>query len=609
MSAQRIVFLLSLGLLALSLAACVAPTPAPPAPAPPSVEPAKPPAAPTAAAATLEVPAAPTAAPIAADDAWSRIQKSGVIRVGSPLDNPPFNLRNDEFQPDGFDVALMNELATRLGLKAQFDDYGFDGLLGALQLDQIDAAIAAMAITPARQEVADFTSAYYVGEDIVLAAVDSPITQIADAADVAMRRVGVQRGTVYETWLLNNLVATKLMPRENVKAYASPADAVAALGKGQVDLVVMDREPGLSVASEGKAKEVGKSLYQQDYAIAVPKGSSLAPQLNRALAKLLVDGTVARLAEQYLRIPADQFTPAPPPPTEAPAPTAAPTPQPTPTRAPYDDMAYVDDLSYDDTNGAPVVQPGQAIKKGWRIRNSGTTTWSRITSWRMPRGALIRGADGREAGADGEAGRARGDHRHLCRSHRASNARDVPGVVADEERGRPGLRQADLGEGAGAGAAAAAHSHPVDRHLVLGRQEPVGRGRVHLPPLARDQCQGRLPVPARPGVPRRGRRGGREGVSAVGYGDLPAERGETGRQDRVGVPDVPGGGAGEHGQHRELRRRSAEHPPRRRGEPVVAPAGQPGPGGAAAERRAAGRLGAGGQLLRPAAGQQPAGRV
>ncbi len=108
----------------------------------------------------------------------------------------------------------------------------------------------------------------------------------------------------------------------------------------------------------------------------MPKGSSLAPQLNRALAKLLVDGTVARLAEQYLRVPADQFTPAPPPPTEEPQPTAAPTPQPTPTRAPYDDMAYVDDLSYDDTNGAPVVQPGQAFKKGWRIRNSGTTTWS-----------------------------------------------------------------------------------------------------------------------------------------------------------------------------------------------------------------------------------------
>jgi ABC-type amino acid transport substrate-binding protein len=299
-----------------------------------------------------------------------------VIRVGSPLDNPPFNLRNDEFQPDGFDVAVMNELARRLGLKAQFEDYGFDGLLGALQLDQIDAAIAAMAITPQRQLVADFTSPYYQGEDIVLAAVDSPIVKITSSAEVAPLRVGVQRGTVYEMWLLNNLVATEIMPVANVKAYPSPEDAVTALGKGQVDLVVMDREAGLSVAAQGKAKEVGQSLYKQDFAIAVPKGSALAPQLNQALAKLLVDGTVARLAEQYLNIPTNQLTPAPPPPTAAPEPTVAPTPQPAPTRAPYDDMAFVDDLSYDDTNGAPVVQPGQAFKKGWRLKNSGTTTWS-----------------------------------------------------------------------------------------------------------------------------------------------------------------------------------------------------------------------------------------
>ena len=39
-------------------------------------------------------------------------------------------------------------------------------------------------------------------------------------------------------------------------------------------------------------------------------------------------------------------------------------------------MAWKEDLSYDDTNGVPVVRPGQAIEKGWRIENSGTTTWS-----------------------------------------------------------------------------------------------------------------------------------------------------------------------------------------------------------------------------------------
>ena len=247
----------------------------------------------------------------------------------------------------------MNEIAKQLELTVEYNDFAFDGLLNALQLDRIDAVIAAMAITDDRKQVADFTSSYYQGEDIVLAAANSPITAIAGPADLAQHRIGVQRGTVYESWLLKNLVDTKKMPAANVRSYSQPADAVAALGKGQVDLVIMDREPGLAVAAEGKAKEVGKSLYTQDYAVAVRKGSALVPYLNQALAKLLQDGTVTRLAEEHLQVAADKFTPVPPPPTAAPEPTSAPTPAPTPTASPIDDMAWDKDLSYDDAGGRP----------------------------------------------------------------------------------------------------------------------------------------------------------------------------------------------------------------------------------------------------------------
>ena len=188
--------------------------------------------------------------------------------------------------------------------------------------------------------------------------------------------MGVQRGTVYETWLLNNLVATEIMPVANVKAYPSPEDAVTALGKGQVDLVVMDREAGLSVAAQGKAKEVGQSLYKQDFAdrgaerlspgAAVEPGAGQAPRRRHRRA-------AGRTVSEYPDEPAHARA--------APAHCGAGAngrahPATGPHAAPYDDMAFVDDLSYDDTNGAPVVQPGQAFKKGWRLKNSGTTTWS-----------------------------------------------------------------------------------------------------------------------------------------------------------------------------------------------------------------------------------------
>ena len=103
----------------------------------------------------------------------------GVIEVASPLDNQPFNMYNSHRKPDGFDVALMQDLAHRLGLQAQFVNIPFEGLLGALQLGQVDAAVAAMAVTHDRLESVDFSQTYYVGEDGILAVADSDIMAVS----------------------------------------------------------------------------------------------------------------------------------------------------------------------------------------------------------------------------------------------------------------------------------------------------------------------------------------------------------------------------------------------------------------------------------------------
>ena len=150
----------------------------------------------------------------------------------------------------------------------------------------------------------DFTQTYYVGEDGILAAPDSDISAVGTKADVANRRVGVVRGTVYESWLRQNLIKTGQMPERNLHVYLRPDDAVRELGEGTIDLVVLDREPALTYAAQGLAKLVGQSQYTQNFAIPVRKGSTLLPHLNQALAAALADGTVAGLIEQYLNIDA-----------------------------------------------------------------------------------------------------------------------------------------------------------------------------------------------------------------------------------------------------------------------------------------------------------------
>jgi hypothetical protein len=107
---------------------------------------------------------APTSPPVTGDP-WQRIQAAGTIVVGTSADYPPFEYLTDQFQIDGFDIALMDEITRRLGIRVEYRNLAFDGLGAALQVAQIDAAIAAISITPGREAELDFSSIYFAGED------------------------------------------------------------------------------------------------------------------------------------------------------------------------------------------------------------------------------------------------------------------------------------------------------------------------------------------------------------------------------------------------------------------------------------------------------------
>ncbi len=326
--------------------------------------------------------ATPTSAPMvtptppvaACEDRWSRIQSAGKLVVGVSADYPPFESYTDQYQIDGFDIALMKMVAQELGLQVEFVDFAFEGLASALQLGQIDAAISAISITPERQSQVDFSKIYYYGFDATLARQDSLIAEITSVEQVAAYRVGAQSGTVYYNYLQQNLVTTGKMPSANLYSYTRTDQAINDLKNGLVDLVVMDLNPAESFASAGGVKIVGKGFSTQSYGIAICKGGqNIVEQIDRALTNLTNQGKVNELAVQYLSQPPDV--------TPVPTPTAAP-PQPTPTPLPpppcIAGMAFVGDLNLPDNNmkNPPQMSPGQTFIKGWRIRNTGTCDWT-----------------------------------------------------------------------------------------------------------------------------------------------------------------------------------------------------------------------------------------
>ena len=309
----------------------------------------------------------------AADDSWQRVEDAGKIVVGTAADYPPFEYYANHAQIDGYDIALMNAIGQHLGLEIEYRNFAFDGLCGALQVSQIDAAIAAIAVTPEREAKVEFTTVYFVGEDGILASEESEIHAIGAVDELASSRVGVQRGSVYEGWLQSSLVDAELMPAGNLLSYDKIEGAVRDLRAGRLDLVVMDALPAQTFAAEGGVKVVAHGLNQQRFAIAVPKGAAtLRAALDHALSVLHNEGVMAELAKEYLDLEAAELLPTP---TPTPPPAATNTPGPTATFV--DGMALVQHLSYEpqDPQAPPQMEPGQPFTKGWRVKNSGTCTW------------------------------------------------------------------------------------------------------------------------------------------------------------------------------------------------------------------------------------------
>ena len=336
---------------------------------------------------TAEIPPTNTAAPIEPTDnpadgnteaindaAWARIQQTGTMLVGMSLDYPPFESYTDDFEPTGYDVALIKEIGTRLGVKVEIKDIAFDGLGNAIYLGAIDTAISAVSVSPERDALVDFSNIYYISEDAVLSQVNSGIDEIPSIDEVADYRVGVQRGSIFEEWIRTELIEPGLMPEENLLVYLEAPDIIRDLREDRVELAVMDLYPAeLAVEEFGDIQVIGNGLNRQRYALAMPQGSPLLQKaINDALVDITNEGILADLAKEYLDLDPDEIIPIPTP--DPAVPTATPGVPPTGC---IDHMAFIQDLNYDDqnmTNPAKFL-PGQAFRKGWRIQNTGTCTW------------------------------------------------------------------------------------------------------------------------------------------------------------------------------------------------------------------------------------------
>jgi len=91
----------------------------------------------------------------------------GTLTVGTDTPFPPFEIGQP---PDisGYDIEVMNAVAEKLGLTAEYTDTSFETIFRDVAAGQFDIVAAASTITPGRENAVDFSDPYYEAQQALV---------------------------------------------------------------------------------------------------------------------------------------------------------------------------------------------------------------------------------------------------------------------------------------------------------------------------------------------------------------------------------------------------------------------------------------------------------
>ena len=198
----------------------------------------------------------------------------------------------------GIDIDLSQAIADKLGVKLEVSDIAFDSLIPSMNAGKADFIAAGMTATEDRKKNVDFSDPYFNASQAIIVAKDS---DIKTREDLNGKTVGVQQGTTGDTYCTNDDGSSDVKVKE-VKRYPKGMDAVSDLIAGRLDAVVIDDYPAEKLAAKNadKVVKLDDALTEEEYAIAMPKGSDLVDVVNGVIKDLKDSGELNKIIDKYI---------------------------------------------------------------------------------------------------------------------------------------------------------------------------------------------------------------------------------------------------------------------------------------------------------------------
>jgi polar amino acid transport system substrate-binding protein len=232
-----------------------------------------------------------------------RIADKGVVTYCSDISFPPLEFFDPKTnEPSGLDIDLGKALAAELGVKAEFKNISFDGLIPAIQAGQCDAIMSGLFDKPTRREVLDFANYAFLGNSVIVKAGSN--LHFNSLADLSGKAVATESGSGLEEELTHANDDLKKAGKPPMKIVALPkmSDAFQQLTSGLVDVFYSStvQEAYYNTLNPGQVKLASPQTSALYIGVATVKSEAdLHDALLAALKKLEGNGEYDKIIQKW----------------------------------------------------------------------------------------------------------------------------------------------------------------------------------------------------------------------------------------------------------------------------------------------------------------------
>ncbi|HEY8201307.1 MAG TPA: glutamate ABC transporter substrate-binding protein [Actinomycetota bacterium] len=222
----------------------------------------------------------------------------GTIHIGVKFDQPNLGYLNPgSHQLEGFDVAMGEIIADRLGVRPQFVQVNSGNRIPLLKEGKVDLVIATMTISESRAKEIDFSYPYLQAHQRLLVRMGSPVTGV-DALNARRASVCSVEGSIPSNTI------RQLAPDARLTLERDYSQCLEQLEQGKVDAITTDDTILEALRSRNPTflQVVGEPLTIEPYGMGVAKGHpEFVDFVNETIREVKADGRWQRLYDHWIR--------------------------------------------------------------------------------------------------------------------------------------------------------------------------------------------------------------------------------------------------------------------------------------------------------------------